>query len=138
MTSSIKVLVYQQHHTAANTIVPNGLAVITTSELETILKNRKFVPKHQRHPYSHGASALPTASLADTDLQCTTKPISRGALNVDIYERDLLTDAQKAQFADLPNYESNVAGVSVPFKVFLGKLVGSNDFDNLVILSAKR
>jgi hypothetical protein len=131
MTSSIKVLVYQQHHTAANTIVPNGLAVITTSELETILK-------HQRHPYSHGASALPTASLADTDLQCTTKPISRGALNVDIYERDLLTDAQKAQFAGLPNYESNVAGVSVPFKVFLGKLVGSNDFDNLVILSAKR
>jgi len=31
-----------------------------------------------------------------------------------------------------------VAGVTVPYKVFLGKLVGSKDFDDLVILSAKR
>jgi len=49
-----------------------------------------------------------------------------------------LTEVQKPQFAGMPNYVSNVAGVTVPFKVFLGKLVGSKDFDDLVILSAKR
>ena len=55
-----------------------------------------------------------------------------------IYERDLLTEAQKPQFAAMPNYETNVAGVTVPLKVFLGKLLGSKEFEELVILSAKR
>jgi len=77
-------------------------------------------------------------SLADPDLQRTSKPIPRGALNVEIYERDLLTEAQKLQFAAMPNQQTNVAGVTVPLKVFLGKLVGSKEFDDLVILSAKR
>ena len=49
-----------------------------------------------------------------------------------------MTEVQKPQFAGMPNYTSNVAGVAVPFKVFFGKLVGSKDFDDLVILSAKR
>jgi len=49
-----------------------------------------------------------------------------------------MIEVQKPQFAGMPNYVSNVAGVTVPFKVFLGKLVGSKEFDDLVILSAKR
>jgi hypothetical protein len=71
-------------------------------------------------------------------LQRSSKPITRGSLNLEIYERDLLTEVQKSQFAGMPNYTTNVAGVTVPFKVFLGKLVGSKDFNDLVILSAKR
>jgi hypothetical protein len=71
-------------------------------------------------------------------LQRSSKPITRGSLNLEIYERDLLTDVQKPQFASMPNYTTNVAGVTVPFKVFLGKLVGSKEFSDLVILNAKR
>jgi hypothetical protein len=76
--------------------------------------------------------------ITDPNLQRTSKPIPRGALSVEIYERDLLTEAQKPQFAAMPNYETNVAGVTVPLKVFLGKLLGSKEFEELVILSAKR
>ena len=74
----------------------------------------------------------------DPELQRSSKPIAKGTLNIEIYERDLLTEVQKPQFAGMPNYTSNVAGVTVPFKVFLGKLIGSKDFDDLVILSTKR
>ena len=74
----------------------------------------------------------------DPDLQRSSKPIAKGTLNIEIYERDLLTEVQKPQFAGMPNYTSNVAGVTLPFKVFFGKLIGSKDFDDLVILSAKR
>ena len=43
MTSptTTKVLVYHHRHNATNPIVPDGLAVMTTSELETILANSK-------------------------------------------------------------------------------------------------
>lgn len=75
---------------------------------------------------------------ADSELQRSSKPITRGALHVDVHECDLLTGAQKPRWAGMPNYEGNVAGVNVPLRVFLGKLVGSKDFDDLVILSAKR
>ncbi len=74
----------------------------------------------------------------DPELQRSSKPLAKGSFNIEIYERDLLTEIQKPQFAGMPNYTSNVAGVTVPFKVFFAKLVGSKDFDDLVILSAKR
>jgi hypothetical protein len=41
MTSPDKVLVYHHRHNASNAIIPNGLAVIATSELEDILQTRK-------------------------------------------------------------------------------------------------
>lgn len=43
MTSptTTKVLVYHHRHNATNPIVPDGLAVMATSELETILANSK-------------------------------------------------------------------------------------------------
>jgi len=42
-TPATKVLVYQHRHNAANPIVADGLAVMTTSELDTILSNRKYL-----------------------------------------------------------------------------------------------
>jgi hypothetical protein len=42
MTSPDKVLVYHHRHNASNAIIPNGLAVIATSELEDILQTRKW------------------------------------------------------------------------------------------------
>jgi hypothetical protein len=41
MTSTDRVLVYHHRHNDSNPIIPNGLAVITTSELDSILQNRK-------------------------------------------------------------------------------------------------
>jgi hypothetical protein len=43
ITPATKVLVYQHRHNAANPIVADGLAVMTTSELDTILSNRKYL-----------------------------------------------------------------------------------------------
>ena len=76
--------------------------------------------------------------IADPDLQSTRKTIARGVLNVEVYERDLLTEAQQTQYAGLPNYEANVAGVRVPWKVWLGSLVGAYGFGEMVVLSRKR
>jgi hypothetical protein len=77
-------------------------------------------------------------SCTDPNLQRTTKPITRGELSVEIYQRDLLTEDQRPDSLDKPNYISNVANVTVPLKVFLGKLLGSKEFEGLVILSVKR
>lgn len=41
MTSPGKVLVYHHRHNASNPIVPDGLAIMTTSQLEEILNNCK-------------------------------------------------------------------------------------------------
>ena len=46
MSSSDKVLVYHHRHNASNPIIPNGLEVITTSELDTILQNRNVLHAH--------------------------------------------------------------------------------------------
>lgn len=134
MTGNSKVLVYHHRHDAVHPIIPGGLAIMPSSELDSILEKRKtpFIPLLP----TRNERALTVAT--DDSLQRSTKPITKGSLHVDIYECDLLTEAQKPQWAGLPNYESNVAGVTVPWKVFLGKLVGSKEFGNLVILSAKR
>jgi len=136
MTSpSSKVLVYHHHHNATNPIVADGLAVMTTSELDDIVASRKY---SQDKSFPLAVELPANLFLADPDLQRTSKPIPRGVLGVEIYERDLLTDAQKPQFAAMPNYQANVAGVTIPIKVLLGKLMGSKELDYLVILSAKR
>jgi hypothetical protein len=44
-TPSSKVLVYQHRHNADNPIVADGLAVMTTSELDNIIENSKYPPK---------------------------------------------------------------------------------------------
>lgn len=137
MTTPIpRVLVYQHRHNAANPIVADGLAVMTILELDTIIENSKC-PQNKQQTLDRKKPML-TSHIADANLQRTSKPIPRGALSIDIYERDLLTEAQKPQFAAMPNYGTNVAGVTVPLKVFLGKLLRSKDFEELVILSAKR
>lgn len=56
MTSpSSKVLVYYHRHNATNPIVPDGLAVMTTSELDNIVANRKY-PRPKNLTPSRGTS----------------------------------------------------------------------------------
>lgn len=49
-----------------------------------------------------------------------------------------MTDAQKTQWAGMPNYEQNVAGVKVPLRVVLGNVAGVEGFGEMVVLSEKR
>jgi hypothetical protein len=56
MTSTDKVLVYHHRHNASNAIIPNGLAVIGTSELEEILQARKFPSPQSSPPISKSIS----------------------------------------------------------------------------------
>jgi hypothetical protein len=48
--STSKVLVYQHRHNAANPIVNGGLAVMESTELDTILENRKCPRNPKQKP----------------------------------------------------------------------------------------
>nr|OQO31344.1 hypothetical protein B0A51_02118 [Rachicladosporium sp. CCFEE 5018] len=107
-----KVLVY--HHRAGdNPIVANGLAVISVYKLNDLVAERG-------------------------DLQVTRKTIPRGALNMDILEVDLQTSAQRDMFGTMPNQETNVAGIKVPIRIWLGSVAGSAGFKEMIIISKKR
>ncbi|KAI6870240.1 Peptidyl-prolyl cis-trans isomerase-like [Hortaea werneckii] len=111
MTSSDSVLVYHYRHNGAP-VVKDGLAVIKKQQLQDIL---------EQHP----------------DLQSTTKSIPRGAVHVEIYQRDLYTPSQVEANENFPNYEANVASVKLPLEVTVRNgLTGA--FSELVILSTKR
>ncbi|KAI6802198.1 Peptidyl-prolyl cis-trans isomerase-like [Hortaea werneckii] len=111
MTSSDSVLVYHYRHNGAPA-VKDGLAVIKKQELQDIL---------EQHP----------------DLQPSTKSIPRGAVHVDIYQRDLYTPSQVEANEEYPNNEANVASVKLPLDVTVRNgLTGA--FSELVILSTKR
>ncbi|KAI7334215.1 Peptidyl-prolyl cis-trans isomerase-like [Hortaea werneckii] len=111
MTSSDSVLVYHYRHNGAP-VVKDGLAVIKKQQLLDIL---------EQHP----------------DLQSSTKSVPRGAVHVDIYQRDLYTPSQVEANAQYPNNEANVASVKLPLEVTVRNgLTGA--FSELVILSTKR
>ncbi|KAK3710733.1 hypothetical protein LTR37_010152 [Vermiconidia calcicola] len=112
MSGQDKVLVYQ-HRPKGEPVVKKGLEAITKDKLHTILSNNS------------------------STLQSTTKPLSRTATQIDIYQRDLLTPEQKAAYGSKPNSDSNVAGVTVPIKALLENFV-AGAFPELTILSEKR
>nr|POE66249.1 hypothetical protein CFP56_54511 [Quercus suber] len=55
-------------------------------------------------------------TLADPELQCTTRRFSRGALNVEIYQ----SDVSGSFFEDHPNNRTNVACITLPLRAMLG------------------
>ncbi|KAI6840284.1 Peptidyl-prolyl cis-trans isomerase-like [Hortaea werneckii] len=110
-TGSDSVLVYHYRHNGAPA-VQDGLAVIKKQQLQNIL---------EQHP----------------DLQSSMKSIPRGAVHVDIYQRDLYTPSQVEANEEYPNNEANVASVKLPLDVTVRNgLTGA--FSELVILSTKR
>ncbi|RMY68271.1 hypothetical protein D0863_07229 [Hortaea werneckii] len=111
MTSSDSGLAYHYRHNGAP-VVKDGLAVIKKQQLQDIL---------EQHP----------------DLQSTTKSIPRGAVHVEIYQRDLYTPSQGETNEAYPNNEANVASVKLPLEVTVRNgLTGA--FSELVILSTRR
>ncbi|KAI7027372.1 Peptidyl-prolyl cis-trans isomerase-like [Hortaea werneckii] len=111
MTSSDSVLVYHYRHNGVP-VVKDGLAVIKKQQLQDIL---------EQHP----------------DLQSSIKSIPRGAVHVDIYQRDLYTPSQVEANEQYPNNEANIAHVKLPLEVTVRNgLTGA--FSELVILSTKR
>ncbi|KAI7617424.1 Peptidyl-prolyl cis-trans isomerase-like, partial [Hortaea werneckii] len=111
MTSSDSVLVYHYRHNGAP-VVKDGLAVIKKQQLQDILEQH-------------------------LDLQSTTKSIPRGAVHVEIHQRDLYTPSQVEANEEFPNNEANVASVKLPLEVTVRNgLTGA--FSELVILSTKR
>ncbi|KAI7089672.1 Peptidyl-prolyl cis-trans isomerase-like [Hortaea werneckii] len=105
------VLVYHYRANGAPA-VKDGLAVIKKQQLQDILEQH-------------------------LDLQSSTKSIPRGAVHVDIYQRDLYTPSQVDANEEYPNNEANVASVKLPLDVTVRNgLTGA--FSELVILSTKR
>lgn len=75
---------------------------------------------------------MSTDVLADNNLQASTKEIEPGAKSFSIYQKDLYTTSQDAAFKSKPNYNDNLAGITLPDN-FLN--VG---YSELTILSHKR
>ena len=129
MSGQDKVLVYH-HRPKGEPVVKKGLEAITKEKLHTILSNSK-----------QSTRTTPRTQLTNltdsTSLQSTTKPLSRTATQIDIYQRDLLTPEQKAAYGSKPTSDSNVAGVTVPIKALLENFVAGT-FPELTILSEKR
>ncbi|KAK3653432.1 hypothetical protein LTR56_004636 [Elasticomyces elasticus] len=110
MTGSNKVLVYH-HCSNGSPVVKNGLATIEQEELDQILHNN-----------SH--------------LRSSTKEIPRGAMGIEILQRDLLTPDQATKFDRYPNSNANIAGLTLPLYVVLGSALGGK-YSELVILREK-
>lgn len=72
----------------------------------------------------------------DSDLQASTKTIPRGAMAVNIHQRDLLTPSQASAADNYPNADAIVAGVKLPLSVALGSIFAGS-YSEMVVLSKK-
>jgi hypothetical protein len=70
----------------------------------------------------------------DEKLRCTKKFIPRGTSYVDVRRHDLYLPDEKHQFASLPNFDSSLASIKVPFLAYLSRLVFGN-YEELYIVS---
>ncbi|KAK4543895.1 hypothetical protein LTR36_004669 [Oleoguttula mirabilis] len=110
MAKNDKVLVYHYRHNG-QPAVKDGLAVISRQQLQDILKN-------------------------NPGLQSGSKAIPRGAMSVEIYQRDLITPSPTTVDEQHPNYDANIAGIKLPLSVWLGSAL-TGAYSELVILSKK-
>lgn len=124
-----KVLVY--HYRANNSpVVKNGITAVYESELHDILQSSKS--PHAQHPLTFPRNSLANGE-PDPNLQKTTKKLPRrGARHVDIYQRDLLPVSSSSE--DHGTEESNVAGIKLPFWIWLEGLA-TGGYEEVVVLS---
>ncbi|KAK5138725.1 hypothetical protein LTR32_007771, partial [Rachicladosporium monterosium] len=66
-------------------------------------------------------------------LLSTSKRIPRGAMAIEVLQRDLLTPAQAAKYDRYPTADANVAGLTLPLYVVLGSALAGR-YSELVIL----
>ncbi|TKA26717.1 Peptidyl-prolyl cis-trans isomerase-like 4 [Friedmanniomyces endolithicus] len=73
---------------------------------------------------------------ADPTLLSTSKRIPRGAMAIEVLQRDLLTPTQAAKYDRYPTADANVAGLTLPLYVVLGSALAGR-YSELVILSKR-
>ncbi|KAF2769521.1 hypothetical protein EJ03DRAFT_327368 [Teratosphaeria nubilosa] len=70
----------------------------------------------------------------DERLRCTRKRIPRGTSYVDVRRHDLYLPDEKDTYSHLPNYESSLASIKVPFLAYLSNLIFGS-YEELYIVS---
>lgn len=87
-------------------------------------------PFDKRNPYTD----LDT-SATDERRRVTKKPLPRLTSYVEIKRHDLFLPEEKAQYADLPNYDSSLASIRVPLGAYLRRAVAPSGYENIYIVS---
>jgi hypothetical protein len=70
----------------------------------------------------------------DESLRVTKKPIPRYTSYVDVKRHDLYLPEEKEQYADFPNFDSNLASIKVPSLAYWSRLLLGN-YQDLYIVS---
>lgn len=75
-----------------------------------------------------------TPRRLDESLRVTKKAIPRYTSYVDVKRHDLYTSEEKEQYAEFPNFDSNLASVKIPSSAYWSRLILGN-YQNLYIIS---
>ncbi|KAK3045629.1 hypothetical protein LTR09_012805 [Extremus antarcticus] len=70
----------------------------------------------------------------DESLHVTRKPIPRAISYIDVKRHDLYLASERSTYADLPNFDSNLASVKVPSTAYWSRLILGN-YKELFIVS---
>lgn len=123
MEENKKVLVYH-HHADGKSVLPGGkaLEVITKGELEAILIEREC-DHESLDSILEERGVVADRRSTDTTLKLTKKAIPPRTTTINIYQKDIAGSSPSTSQGMLPNAEQNVAAVSIPWKVQLGKSI---------------
>ncbi|KAF2862645.1 hypothetical protein K470DRAFT_262538 [Piedraia hortae CBS 480.64] len=116
----------------ATTVVSCG----DVSTLNACDKSPIYVYNHRDGTRLKTSQAELSALLEkDRQLRCSIKPIPRGAFFMDVYQYDLWLPEERIAYVRKPNYNTNLAGVRIPWSVYIRRLFSGKSKD-LYILSS--
>ncbi|KAH9826655.1 hypothetical protein Tdes44962_MAKER03357 [Teratosphaeria destructans] len=92
------------------------------------------LPAHASQEQRARELSIADHAPADEKLRCTRKRIPRGASYVDVRRHDLYLPDEKGTYSHLPNYESSLASIKVPFLAYLSNLIFGR-YEDLYIVS---
>ncbi|EOD50803.1 hypothetical protein UCRNP2_2455 [Neofusicoccum parvum UCRNP2] len=72
---------------------------------------------------------------SDSSIRVSRKPIPRGHRHVEIFQRDIMPETERAAHAHYPNMGSSVASVTLPNRVWMQRQLTARQFSELHILS---
>lgn len=144
--SEQEIVVYKHSSTGGKPDV----VITTKSQLEDLINSgatSSYAHQHRSTPLTappnpHNAFHHPpkTAQLtspprADSSIRVSRKPIPRGHRHVEIFQRDIMPETERAAHAHYPNMGSSIASVTLPNRVWMQRQLTARQFSELHILS---
>ncbi|GME63154.1 hypothetical protein GTA08_BOTSDO00938 [Neofusicoccum parvum] len=145
--SEQEIVVYKHSSTGGKPDV----VITTKSQLEDLINSgatSSYAHEHRStpltappNPHNNTFHHLPkTAQLTspprtDSSIRVSRKPIPRGHRHVEIFQRDIMPETERAAHAHYPNMGSSIASVTLPNRVWMQRQLTARQFSELHILS---